>query len=476
MSDYEIISDNVIEYCVEVEGKSYIIPARNNTRAAHIDFGGSLGDFRLFNRHLDGKIHVNKLLDLIRYRPSSSGPPAYHKKLPAALMEGNEFFHVLARFSMISQDKLAAKIEEEIDTAIETYRNKPEVLIRFAKRVGAPIPHDAKNNLNALGASLKEFITNNMLSKQQHAKTLFLNHFCRLPRSEQNNLLNNLHADISSPTPKQQYLQKFYQQLRAENNELFNTLKEIDALLLPNISQSYHDLKNSQGENPLLPVGASLNRFKSVLHSRLCNAYFKGNLESETKRIGEILVESRELMQAFSEHYQKVVDPKLPAEERLAAIDSFMDAVKTFEEEAIKPSAMQQFAIAASIFAGSLLGAIIGAAVGLIVGVTVGSILGHAGGAVVGAGAGSVIGAVKGAGFGTVIAMGVAAFLFGSAGAVGGGVSGRGLFFSKTQQAAVDFSKTTRDMLFNEKKAILEATEAQESDESHSHGADPSNP
>ncbi|WP_165483096.1 hypothetical protein [Legionella genomosp. 1] len=454
MPNLETLSDKVIEYCVEAQGKLFIIPAKNNTRAAHIDFGGALGDFRLLNRHLDGKIHVNKLLDLIRYRPSRHGPPAYHKKLPVALTEGNEFFHVLARFSTIDTNKLNDKITAEIDRAIDVYKDKPDILISFAKRVGAPVPGDARNNLAALGDSLKTFILENMISKQEHAKTLFLNHFCRLQRSDQVNLLNILQADVSRlPLKRDQILYAFYQNIWQENEELFVALQQIDELMLPS---EIWTQKNAQTQEQLLVIGTRLDEFKSVLHSRLCNAYFKDNLKSESKRIGEIVAETAKLMSAFRVQYDKVNDPRLAPEVRLAAIDEFIDSVKKFEKETIKPSGKQQFAIAASVLVGALLGALIGAAVGLVTGALVGTLVGHVAGGLAGASVGSVVGAVKGAGLGTAIAMGVAALFFGSAAAFGGGAAGRTLFFSKTQQAAVDLSQTTQALLFQQKKAILE--------------------
>lgn len=381
----------------------YIIPNMNNTRAVGIDFGGALGDFRLLSgRKFDKKIHISKFLNFIRYLPSRSGPPSYMNQINPLLNEGNEFFHTLARFSMIKPEKIKIKIDHELDRVLILYNNHPKILIQLAERIGVKIPTADKKDSNRIIPHIKTFLYNNMIARQQHAKTLFLKNFCRLNRPVQNNLMNICLANKEELPLKHQLMVDFFSEIKSTNQELFNGFNKVDQL-----SDSLLEIPNIGKAIP------SLTQLQAQLHKRLCSAYLNNNLPKVLNEINRITANTTELINDFKTTNALLASDKSDLEKE-NAVNNFLKRVSNYEKQCLETSSTStQVIIAACAFLGTLTGIILGAALGLFVGGLVGGVLGNIVGAVTAGSAAAVTTAMNGAGIGAAVGASVGGMLLG---------------------------------------------------------------
>ncbi|WP_419420672.1 hypothetical protein ACNVED_05060 [Legionella sp. D16C41] len=336
----------------------YLIPNINNTHAVQIDFGGALGDFRLPSRRtLDGKIHIKALHNLFRYYPSYEGPPAYQNQISTALTSGaTYFFETLARFAMIDKNEIASFINKEIDKAFLTYEDKPEVLLHFAQRIGLNASQKELANLNLLGNRIKQFLQLNFTNRQEHAKLLFLDHFCKLDYSTQRNLMDSYSQAIEPQEKlKDKLIRQFFYHLKQENLLLFDTLKAIDNLHLNIV----YDPDSS----------IYLEKIKVRLNRQVCRAFLKNKLEETAKEVNPIIKKTDNLLKEFVNTKSKL--SKIPLSNLYEAskhIVNFINIANQYKEDCIATSTKQDIIIAACTLSGALTGAILGAAVGLFLG------------------------------------------------------------------------------------------------------------
>ncbi|STX29770.1 Uncharacterised protein [Legionella beliardensis] len=438
------------EFYIKKDDKSYFIPNSKNTRAVNIDFGGALGDFR--PRTLDGKIHyADGILTLMRYRPSTEGPPAYHTEIPKGIRDGDEFFKTLARYSMVDKHKIKRKIDEQVDVAIGHYRNKPEVLLRFAQRVGAKIPSGANAKPDHIADYLKSHLLECFIARQKHAKKLFLNYMCNMDNASRNNLFRSYEED--GLIPKEITIKNLITQLKAENTDLFAMLEGIEAL--------GSEIKEVDDKK-------TFNALKNILYERILDAQANDRIKKETLEIRNILLNTRDLIKAHQVAMGEVKNPDSEDDTKLRAVETFIEAAKEYEQACITLSGRQKFAIAACCVVGTLIGICLGALTGLAIGAVAGGAAGSVAPAVgniigaIGAGSvGGVIGAIKGAGLGAMIGTAVGAFLFGSSFAYGAGKITRFGMFSTTDKEVSHLTKSLIDQL-EEAQKVQEVHEAQE--------------
>lgn len=420
----------------------YLIPNINNTRSASIDFGAALGDFRPINpRKFDGHIHTSKLLNLIRYRPSRSGPPSYHNQISPALIEGNEFFKTLACFSMIDKRKIEEKINSEIDRAYEFYSDQPWILLRFAERIGVSIPKGAEDNPERIAFYAKKYLYNNFLARQNHAKELFLQHFCRLDRSTQLNMFNGyFDENVELTGLKEKTMAQFLHQLKAEHQTLFDLFDHIASL---KIKMKFASAR----------LSSDLNALQNNLHRRAAQAYLKGTLQQEYNAIHDVVFNTKELLVDFDKTY-KLLNSESDHKKKTSAIEHFIEKAKLFEKQCINTSTNQKFLIAACTLVGTLIGVLVGATAGLAMGMVVGGasgsvipVFGNIFAAVAAGSLGGIITAVKCAGLGGMIGAAAGACLLGSTCAYGAGKYSRYLMFHESDRSVETLAKDSSDYL-----------------------------
>ncbi|WP_028389252.1 anion permease [Legionella fairfieldensis] len=393
------------EFYIKKNGKIHLIPNGWNARAVSIDFGGALGDFRPINpRKLDGKIHnTNRFMDLLRYRPSQSGPPAYQNQLPEGIKDGDEFFNTLARYSMVDEEKIKDKITIEINKAMELYKDRRDILLSFAKRIGVSIPDASKQDSQRLGHDITHYLYTNFIARQRHAKKLFLNYFCHLRREQAVNLINSYQNE--NLAGKELIMANFFNQWIKENKKLFDLLERIEKLDEA-VDKSHRFY---------------FSAIKSVLFERACKAKLAGKLE-QTDEIDEIIFNTQTLITNYNHAMLNIHNPQLEPVAKEKIVEKFLAEVVNYQNTCISPSTNQKFIIAACTLAGALIGLVLGAALGLIGGAMLGGTLGFVvpgvGNIITALSVGSFTGlvtAIKGVGLGATIGTTVGVFLLGSA-------------------------------------------------------------
>ena len=443
-TDYEELKKSwrIREYCVVVHDKNdfkkfhhYVVPAVGNARAAHIDFGGALGDFRrYFSRKFDGVIHINDgLMEFLRLRPSKKGPPAYHKQLPTELRNNHPFFNVLAGFSMIEDKKIDFEIDRIINEAVEVYKDQNiGIFIDFAKRIGVEKIDDHKKDIYTIADAIAKHLKTNMKTRKQSAIQHYNRHFCCMSRKEHQQIRDFVKEKDDVTNPHNDILRQFY------TSTDFKLMKPFDGIEAISFSQP----KVEGAEK-------ALNDLKETLHARLCQAYLKGNFEEEVSAVANIVNGTQELINHFENATSSLED------EKVLKVANFIEQVNDFHQKHINTSTKRKFAFAASVFAGTLLGALIGgllgAAAGVVVGATVGSIVPVAGTIAGAASTGSifsVVGALKGAGIGTLIATTAACYLFGSEPGYDSKIA-KHMLFTKTDKA---LDNLTRELVQQSRK------------------------
>ncbi|WP_419419268.1 hypothetical protein ACNVED_12085 [Legionella sp. D16C41] len=428
-------AEHIKEFYIKKDNKSYFIPSSKNTRAVGIDFGGALGDFR--PRTLDGKIHyADNFLTLVRYRPSRNGPPAYHTELPEGIKDGDEFFKTLARYAMVDRGKIKVKIDEQVDNAIKYYKDRPEVLSRFARRVGATVPPSSSANPDHIAEYLKSHLYGCFIARQEHAKKLFLDYLCNLNSTSRNTLLRSYGPDNN--IPKDIAIKNLISELKSKNTDLFATLEGIEAL------DSKVETKYKQHFTDL----------KDILYERILDAQSNDTIAKETHEIRNILLHTKDFIKAHQDAMVIVKNPNNDDNTKLRAAETFVDAAKKYERACITLSGKQKFAIAACCVVGTLigicLGALAGLAIGAVAGGTAGSVapvIGNIIGAIGAGSVGGVIGAIKGAGLGAMIGTAVGGFLFGSSFGYGAAKVTRFGMFNKTDKEISNLTKSLNDQL-----------------------------
>ncbi|WP_131783251.1 hypothetical protein [Legionella gresilensis] len=336
--------------------KYYLIPNIGNTRAVQIDFGGALGDFRLFGqRKFDERIHLKSFHNLFRYHPSYSGPPAYHDQISDALTySATYFFETLARYSMINKDELAEFINQQIDIAIAQYKNQPLIILNFAHRIGLNSSETDLTNLDLLSHQIKQFLQENFISRQEHAKLLFLRHFCQLDYTAQLTLMNSYKdSHEQNAKLKQKLISDFFQNLKGTNLLFFTALESIQQL---NLSSTYYNKSD-------------LLKLKLLLHQQLCKAYLKGHLENKVAGIQKISEQTNYLLTEFVK--TKSALNKLSLNDLQGAnqlIRQFIITANQYKQTCVKATTNQKIIMAACTLGGALAGAVLGAALGIFVG------------------------------------------------------------------------------------------------------------
>ncbi|STX50895.1 Uncharacterised protein [Legionella busanensis] len=333
----------------------YLIPNIGNTRAVQIDFGGALGDFRLFGqRKFDERIHLKSFHNLFRYHPSYSGPPAYHDQISDALTySATYFFETLARYSMIDRGELTEFINQQIDIAVACYKNQPQIILDFAHRIGLNNSETNLTNLDLLSHQIKQFLQENFISRQEHAKLLFLRHFCQLDYTAQITLMTSYELPEQNAKLKDKLIRMFFQNLKEANPSFFTTLKSIQQL---NLSNAYYN------ESDLL-------KLKLLLHQQLCKAYLKGRLENKAPGIQKIIEQTSDLLSEFVK--TKSALNKLSMNDFQKAdqlIKNFINTATQYKQTCITATTDQTIIMAACTLSGALVGAVLGAALGIFIG------------------------------------------------------------------------------------------------------------
>ncbi|MGQ3888631.1 hypothetical protein ACQUW5_06310 [Legionella sp. CNM-1927-20] len=350
--------DGYSEALIKYNKNYYLIPNIGNTRAVQIDFGGALGDFRLFGqRKFDEKIHIKSFYNLFRYHPSYSGPPAYHDQISDALTNAaTYFFETLARYSMIDKNELVKFINQQIDSTITHYKNQPLIILNFARRIGLNSSETDLANLDLLSHQIKHFLQINFLNRQQHAKLLFLRHFCQLDYTIQLTLMNSYTALLEQNAQlNERLIREFFQNLKQENQLFFTTLQAIHQL---NLSSPYYSYSNGY-----------LFKLKLLLHQQLCQAYLKDRLDKRAKEIKEISEQTSHLLSEFVK--TKSALNKLSINDFQEAnqfIRHFIATANQYKQNCIKATTSQEIIMAACTLGGALAGAVIGATFGIFIG------------------------------------------------------------------------------------------------------------
>ncbi|STX28411.1 Uncharacterised protein [Legionella beliardensis] len=349
--------DEFKEACIKYNHHYYLVPNIGNTQAVHVDFGGSLGDFRLFSRRkLDGKIHLRHFCNLLRYHPSYSGPPAYFNQISDALTsKATYFYETLARFSMIDKFEIADFIDEQINNTFDVYQNKPDILIRFAERIGLEINNAI--DLPTLNQCIQEHLLINFVNRQQHAKALFLEHFCNLDYTTQLNLMNGYqrHDALTELSLKERLIREFFHNLKNENKIFFATFKAIEDL---NLNSQY----KHYARDPIWQL-------KKQLHQWLSQAYLDSNLEESATEINEIIKHTQLLLNEFIDTKSQL--DALPAKSSKKAYKlalKFILTANQYEQCCAKTLNNENMKITAATLTGALIGAIVGAGIGVILG------------------------------------------------------------------------------------------------------------
>lgn len=414
------------EFCIKYEGKYYIIPGPGNARAVNIDFGGALGDNRLFPRKLDGQIHIiDKFKDFFRYLPSLSGPPAYQHQHPDHIKNDRELFIILAKYSAINETRIIEKIDEIMTLITKNYKDQPAILKEFALRIGAPF-NEQDNSLQRV-QKIAEFLKTCFIAKQKHAKEVLLNYFERANLDSQKSLLEESFHD----SQRAKMLAACFTKNDTEKQKLHDLYKRIDRL----------DEKMDVTEKEYA------SQLKRSLFQLLIKGIIKNNLENVFIDVEKKIEHTQDLIEHFNFAKQQM-DAAGTENNKTKAYNDFVKEISNYEKNCINNSKSRHFLVAASTFAGALLGIIIGGALGLtiggLVGFAVGSplpILGNVAAAVT---IGSTVGvatAIKGAGIGAAIGVAVGTFLIGPAIGYAANKSMGYLIFSQTESASKKFAK-----------------------------------